>query len=517
MNTVGTKIEPLYMSNPNNHSSNHAQEDDVTVTTDNRSSPEPNFNTANHIHDENIPPKNITMGISDSGATGHFLQHDAPVINKQVAKHPIHITLPDGNKIRSTHTCNLNIPWLPNQITAAHIVPKLSHTSLLATRQFCDNGCEVTFTKKLCKVTIAGTTVLEGPRDPQTKLWHLPINPTKNSHSIPAIPSTKRTNAHVALTAYTMPTKQQALKYMHQTLFCPPIPTLIAAIENDQLKTFPHLTVENVRKHLEPSTATAKGRIRMNKKGIRSTRKQPKVPNLTSPQANHIFCFAAMADKNQRTVYHDLTGRLPVMSLEGNQYFLVAYDYTINAILVRPTKDLESATIITAFDSIFQELKNKGFKPQLNITDNQAVAALKEYLNKENCEWQFVEPNNHRVNAAERAIQTFKNHFISGLCTTDQAFPLQLWDHLTEQAQDTLNLLRTSRHDPTKSAYEQLNGQYVSINGRWRHPALKPSSGKTPAEDNPGHQEASTHGTLAHPRTTTASTNFIVLTPKPYA
>jgi hypothetical protein len=167
-----------------------------------------------------------------------------------------------------------------------------------------------------------------------------------------------------------------------------------------------------------------------------------------------------MADKTQRTLYHDLTGRLPIMSLEGNQYFLVAYDYTINAILVRPTKDLESATIIKAFDSIFQELKNKGFKPQLNITDNQAVAALKDYLHKEECEWQFVEPNNHRVNAAERAIQTFKNHFISGLCTTDQAFPLQLWDHLTEQAQDTLNLLRTSRHDPTKSAYEQLHGEY---------------------------------------------------------
>jgi hypothetical protein len=70
-----------------------------------------------------------------------------------------------------------------------------------------------------------------------------------------------------------MPTKQQALKYMHQTLFCPPIPTLIKAIENEQLTTFPHLTVENVRRHLEPSTATAKGRIQMNKKGIRSTSK----------------------------------------------------------------------------------------------------------------------------------------------------------------------------------------------------------------------------------------------------
>jgi hypothetical protein len=70
----------------------------------------------------------------------------------------------------------------------------------------------------------------------------------------------------------------------------------------------------------------------------------------------------------------------------------------------------------------------------------------------------LVEPNNHRVNAAERAIQTFKDHFVSALATTDSDFPLQLWDRLTQQVVTTLNLLRPSRIDPTKSAYEALHG-----------------------------------------------------------
>jgi hypothetical protein len=334
------------MSNPTLNFSQPATDDDITVNASNRSDSQLPQNVANHSNAENHPPTTITMGISDSGATGHFLQKDAPVTNKQIAINPIKITLPDGNKITSTHTCNLDIPWLPDKITAAHIVPKLTHTSLLATRQFCDNGCEVTFTQKACKVTIEGKTVLEGPRDPHTKLWHLPINPTGTREPVLRNRPATDDNAHSALNAYTMPTKQQAMKYMHQLLFCPPIPTLIAAIENEQLKTFPHLTIENVRKHLEPSTATAKGRIRMTKKGIRSTRKTCAKPAPPTPQANQIFCFAAMADKTKRTLYHDLTGRLPVMSLEGNQYFLVAYDYTINAILVRAIKDLESATII---------------------------------------------------------------------------------------------------------------------------------------------------------------------------
>ncbi len=72
----------------------------------------------------------------------------------------------------------------------------------------------------------------------------------------------------------------------------------------------------------------------------------------------------------------------------------------------------------------------------------------------------IVEPHNHRVNSAERAIQTFKDAFIAALATTDQDFPLQLWDKLTPQVQDTLNLLRASRSNPDILAYEALNGPY---------------------------------------------------------
>ena len=68
------------------------------------------------------------------------------------------------------------------------------------------------------------------------------------------------------------------------------------------------------------------------------------------------------------------------------------------------------------------------------------------------------------MNAAERAIQTFKNHCISRLASTDSHWPLQLWDHLTTQAAITLNLLRRSRIDPSKSAYEQLHGKKYNWN-----------------------------------------------------
>ena len=60
--------------------------------------------------------RQVAMAISDSGASGHFVLDHAPVINKKKAEYPIEIRLPDGKVIWSTHTANLDIPWLPSQV-----------------------------------------------------------------------------------------------------------------------------------------------------------------------------------------------------------------------------------------------------------------------------------------------------------------------------------------------------------------------------------------------------------------
>ena len=52
---------------------------------------------------------------------------------------------------------------------------------------------------------------------------------------------------------------------------------------------------------------------------------------------------------------------------------------------------------------------------------------------------------------------------------TDSDFPLQLWDRLTPQVKITLNMLRALQIDPSKSAYEILNGLY-----NWNNCPLAP-------------------------------------------
>ena len=84
---------------------------------------------AQTIFDRERVTRAVKWAISDSGATGHFLIAGAPAVNIKPATKPIAITLPNGKIIKSTHTCNLDIPWLPEHLTEAHIVPGLGHAS----------------------------------------------------------------------------------------------------------------------------------------------------------------------------------------------------------------------------------------------------------------------------------------------------------------------------------------------------------------------------------------------------
>ena len=52
----------------------------------------------------------VDQAIADAGATGHFMVPGAPVIDVKPTTKPLIINLTDGETIKSTHTCRLNIP-----------------------------------------------------------------------------------------------------------------------------------------------------------------------------------------------------------------------------------------------------------------------------------------------------------------------------------------------------------------------------------------------------------------------
>ena len=164
--------------------------------------------------------------------------------------------------------------------------------------------------------------------------------------------------------------------------------------------------------------------------------------------------------ENLQKIYTDQTGRFPIISSTGSKYCFVFYLFDENAILIEPIKNRSSSELLRAHDKLVQYLIQKGYKPNMHYSDNEAPQSIKSYDTKNKIKYQLVPPFSHRINAAERAICTWKNHFITGICSVDPKFPMNLWEKLIPQSVITLNLLRPSRRNPNISAYEALNGKF---------------------------------------------------------
>jgi hypothetical protein len=219
------------------------------------------------------------------------------------------------------------------------------------------------------------------------------------------------------------------------------------------------LTEDAINKHLKLTPATAMVHMNQRRQNIRSTSKAPiekqQPPDTDLGTKTHLM-HTVVVDQGQ--LYTDLTGKFPVRSSKGKYYVLVCYIYDRNYDKVIPMRSRSASEWAKSYDSVHQELTVKGFKPKLQTLDNEASAALKNFFTVNDIAYQLVPPHCHRRNAAERAIMTFKEHFVASLSSVDPSFPMHLWDRLLPQAEITLNLLRTSRLHPQLSAAAHYHG-----------------------------------------------------------
>ena len=77
-----------------------------------------------------------------------------------------------------------------------------------------------------------------------------------------------------------------------------------------------------------------------------------------------------------------------------------------------------------------------------------ASNVVQAFLEEDNIKLQLVELHNHIINLVEWSTQKIRNHFTSSLCTTYINPPLQLWDVLIIQGQESLKFLRNSHKHP---------------------------------------------------------------------
>lgn len=410
----------------------------------------------------NTGPPLFTTNIADTGSTGHFFHpDDADLINICPAHPSIPVTLPNGHIIHSTHVGELDLPDLPVAARIAHIFPDLSSGTLISIGQLCDAGCTATFSATNVIITLHDKVILSGPRLLSTKLWHL---------NLPSSTPINTTPAAFSNAARLSATPAEVVAFAHAALFSPSLSTLCTALDNNFLPGFPGLSAKLVRKYPPSSSAMIKGHLDQSRQNQRSTKTAPPpgFPALdedtpfpispTTGEKTH-YCYATCFE-SQGQIFTDQTGRFITPSSTGNNDLLILYDYDSNSVHAEPIKNKTGPEILAGYKRLHRLLCLAGLRPQLQRLDNECSLALKDFMREEKVDYQLVPPHVHRRNAAERAIRTFKNHFIAGLCSTDKNFPLHLWDRLLPQAILSLNLLRGSRINPKLSAWAQVFGAY---------------------------------------------------------
>jgi hypothetical protein len=270
--------------------------------------------------------------------------------------------------------------------------------------------------------------------------------------------------------------------YLHKALFSPTKEAMLQAVKDGYLITWPGPTEDAINKHLKLTPATAMGHMNQRRQNMRSTSKAPtekQQPPDTDLGTNNHLVYTVVVDQGQ--LYTNLTGKFPVRSSKGNSYVMLCYIYDCNYIKFVPMKSRSASEWVKAYGSIHQEITGKGFKPKLQTLDNEASNALKNFFTVNGIAYQLVRPHCHRRNAAERAIGTFKRHFVAGLSSFDPSFPMHLWDRLLPQAEIFLNLLRTSCLHPQLSAAAYHHG-LVDYNKT----AFAPPGCKIIAHEKPG-------------------------------
>ena len=143
-------------------------------------------------------------------------------------------------------------------------------------------------------------------------------------------------------------------------------------------------------------------------------------------------------------------------------HYLVLYAYDPNYIqAVALSGPPFASTLIEAYDKAWHKLTTANtsysFLPQLEITDNVISETLGNFFATRKIQFTLVPTNDHRANRAERAIQTWKKALIAALNTAHPDLPLSALPYVIAHLNVTINLLRTSRINPTISAYEQLH------------------------------------------------------------
>ena len=106
---------------------------------------------------------------------------------------------------------------------------------------------------------------------------------------------------------------------------------------------------------------------------------------------------------------------------------MVLYNFDINLIWATAIPSKTKLQLVTAYKHIFSLMQRRSLHPHLQRLENECSDLLKEFMNANNVAYQLTPKGKKSRNSANKAIQTWKYHFLSGMASNKPDFPLSQW------------------------------------------------------------------------------------------
>ena len=396
--------------------------------------------------------------IVDSGATDSILRaSDLPTsTNVITTERPLTVEMPNSDSISSIGKSAITSA---GQTINAHIFnEKDLHLGLIAVADYTSRGLTVSFTDTHHSIAKPdGTIISQTPKEPGKRLW-----PAAQIDICQDVDDARTPTASASL-AIRNESAAEIVLWASATLGNPTPSTLETACRRGYLGNYPNLTSKMIRDNWPNTLATAQGHLQMQRQGVQST--NPKQSKAQAPRDSEHgkgiiraprTIETSLFDRNGNVIFADATGRFPLASADGKEYILVmSYKNYIKPIAFA---NRGADTYVKAFREGIHFFKNLGHDVTSIVMDNETSKPLLRLFQEEKMSHQFVPPGIKRSNKAERAIQTFRNHFLATLGTVHKDFPLNRWDLILQHIETTLNLLHPFQDDIMKSAFEGIFG-----------------------------------------------------------
>ena len=296
-----------------------------------------------------------------------------------------------------------------------NIVPGL-HSALVSIPKLADAGYTTVFNKngaaiyddETTKITTTSPPILESERCEHTGMWRLDLNPATSPPTTEAQAAPHETINVI----FDLPSARDSFLWYHASTGFPTKATFIDAIRNGNYSTWPKLTVTLINHYFPDLDKMIKGHLKGQRQGIRSTKQlaldkiiekeevRIKVEGKGSPfhqipiTKTHEVFFRI--DDLTDSIHTNQTGAFPFTSQRGNRYIMVAIHLDANYIFVQPMRNRTKEEMIRAYEKIINRMRMAGLGIKKHTLDNEASDALKQYIRKQEIQFELVPPGNHR-------------------------------------------------------------------------------------------------------------------------